>query len=551
MLEKQIKASIVVGVKSLDLARPVIESLKGIPVRVYNGSRVNCFSKLINEIIVSVQSDVIIFCSHRVRPTIEDMQFILDKISEGYGLVMLRKLACFGFPYELIKRIGFFDERFVPGGYEDDDFYLRLKEADIAIYDEERVKYFPGTSLWSQPLIEQEGVEFKQPITYNFYKKKWRKDEQTNTMIRTLEEMDYCYKLPPVNREYIFKSFSKSVMTLSLPNIRKEYLIENKKILILGGTGSLGIALIKRYAEKNDVHIFSRDENKHWLLKQKLKQYNNLYFHMGDIRNYDKVSEVICRVSPHIIIIAAALKHIDICEYEVLESYNTNTLGPLNVLKLIQSCTSTLRLPQLHTVVYVSSDKACHPINTYGMCKALAEKAIVECAYKLNMSPIKFLNVRYGNVLNSRGSIIPKLKQTEDKFYTLTHPDMTRFIMTQEDAVELINYAILNGQSGDTIISKIKCMKISDLLELFSEKFEPKKEIKITKIRPGEKMSEMLLSPTELSRTIEKESYYIIKPYFNMFPDKVTALTSYDSADIETCLSKEELKEYLISKNLF
>ena len=123
--------------------------------------------------------------------------------------------------------------------------------------------------------------------------------------------------------------------------------------------------------------------------------------------------------------------------------------------------------------------------------------------------------------------------------------------MTQEDAVELINYAILNGQSGDTIISKIKCMKISDLLELFAGKSEPKKEIKITKIRPGEKMSEMLLSPTELTRTIEKDSYYIIKPHFNKTSDKYIKLTSYDSADIENCLSKEELKEYLVSKNLF
>jgi dTDP-4-dehydrorhamnose reductase len=506
---------------------------------------------MINEIIAICRTaDIVIFCSHRVRPVPSDIHYLVSKIKEGYGLVMLRKMACFGFSLELIKRIGFLDERYIPGGYEDDDFYIRMKEANISIYDEERVKYIAGASLWSQPLYAVNDTDFKQPITYDIFRKKWKRDG--DTMYRLLEEQNYCYNLGPINPDIKFKDFSQSVTTLQLPKyIKKQTNIVNKRILIIGGTGSLGNKIIEMYGSSNDIVIFSRDENKHWLMKQQYaNQSKRLAFCMGDIRDLKTVQETLEDVNPHIIIIAAALKHIDTCEYEVMESIKTNTLGPMNVLKAVKNCDKTFKLQCLESVIYISTDKACFPINTYGICKSLSEKAVIEQTFKMPFSRVKFVNVRYGNVLNSRGSIIPKLRDSTESHYTLTHQDMTRFIMTQEEAVQLIEYAILNGNSGDTIIPKIKCMKIIDLFEIYAEKTTPAKEIRMSSLRPGEKMSEALLNENEIRRTIEQDGYYIIKPDYTLKDNKCefVTLNSYDSADKDICLSKDELKQYLQSK---
>ena len=552
MSDKQSNIRVVIGCKSPDLAIPVRESLGEIPLTIYDGSNITSFSKMINEIVaICRDSDILIFCSHRVRPVPSDIHYLVSRIKEGYGLVMLRKMACFGFRLELFKRIGFFDERYVPGGYEDDDFYIRMKEANISIYDEDRVKYIKGASLWSQPLYRVPDTDFKQPVTYDMFKKKWRREG--DTIYRLLEEQDYCYNLGPCNYDIQFKDFSQSVTDLQLPtHIKKRVNITNKRIMVIGGTGSLGNKIVDIYGSSNDIIIFSRDENKHWLMKQKYaNQSKRLAFCMGDVRDLQTVQETLEDVNPHIIIIAAALKHIDTCEYEVMESIKTNTLGPMNVLKAVKNCDKSFKLQCLESVVYISTDKACVPINTYGICKSLSEKAVIEQTYKMPFSRVKFVNVRYGNVLNSRGSIIPKLRESTEKHYTLTHPNMTRFIMTQEEAVQLIEYAILNGVSGDTIIPKIKCMKILDLFEIYAEKSTPTKEIHISSLRPGEKMSEALLNENEIRRTIEQDNYYIIKPDYALqhIKHNFIHLKSYDSADSEICLSKDELKQYLQNKD--
>ena len=183
-------------------------------------------------------------------------------------------------------------------------------------------------------------------------------------------------------------------------------MILNKTILIFGGTGSLGYELVKRYIDNNIIYNYSRDECKHWKMKLDFNYNKNLNFIIGDVINRDKIEESLLRIKPHIIIIASAMKHIDQCEYNTDQSLNTNLLGVKNILDLVEKH-QTLLDGTLQTVLFVSSDKACSPINVYGMCKALSETLIIEKAkYILDK---KFVVVRYGNVLNSNGSIIPIL----------------------------------------------------------------------------------------------------------------------------------------------
>jgi UDP-N-acetylglucosamine 4,6-dehydratase len=285
--------------------------------------------------------------------------------------------------------------------------------------------------------------------------------------------------------------------------------MNNKKILIFGGTGSLGYKLNETYLENNIIYNFSRDECKHWEMKLFFNNNKNINFIIGNVADVSIVEQSILRIRPDIIIIASAMKHIDQCEINTGESIKTNLLGTKNILDSIEKFLSDLK--NLETVVFVSSDKACSPVNNYGMCKALSETLMVEKAYYI--PSIKFVNVRYGNVLNSRGSIIPLLHKIglddNKKYFTLTSDSMTRFIMTLEDSVKLITYAILYGESGDTIIPKLVSMHIKDMMELFSEKYN--KPIQITGLRSGEKMLESLVNKTQSARIVVIGDYTHIK----------------------------------------
>jgi UDP-glucose 4-epimerase len=242
----------------------------------------------------------------------------------------------------------------------------------------------------------------------------------------------------------------------------------------------------------------------------------------------------------------AALKHVDRCEYAVDECTQTNFIGPMNVLNAIEN--NNDRISNLESIVMVSTDKACEPCNVYGMAKALAESGVVEKS--LHILNRKFVNIRYGNVLNSRGSIIPILHEkgndSEVKEFILTHQDMTRFVMTLEDSVNLIEYAIQYGESGDTIIPKLISLRLIDLIEIFSEKYN--KPINITGLRPGEKMLESLISETQAMRLIKKESGYmhIKPPYKNIL--MVEDIKNYNSK--LNPLTKNELLEFLNKLNL-
>lgn len=525
---------------NLELAIPVKESLGNASINVYENSDVS-FSKVINTLIQisdDTNNDVLIVCSHRVRPTENDVKRLLDYINKGFGLVCFYGLAFFGFKIELIKRIGFFDERFIPAGYEDNDFYIRLKESDIAMYSDKSVKYIAGPSLWSQELYEFPSIKFKQPITFNFFIKKWK--YENGTYYRKLPEVSLFYKLKESDPNIKFLDYSHSISQDIIKNVKVELEIIKKRILIFGGSGSLGKKLIEKYNNKNDLYIFSRDENKHWEIRNSYPD-SKLNFIIGDVRNIERVEDIIRSINPHIIIIASAMKHIDLCEYNTNEALLTNTIGVLNICKSVKRINITTT--SLESVIFISTDKACSPCNVYGMTKSLSEKIIIEYSLKMNLSKVKFINCRYGNVLNSRGSIIPKLIENKDKELYLTHPDMTRFIMTQDQAVSLIEYAILNGVSGDTIIPKLFSMKINDLFEIFAEKSIPNKKIVITKIRTGEKIHEDLISEIEWKHTISKDDYYIINNFEHEYKKCETQQSNYSSSN--NIISKFKLKEYL------
>jgi UDP-glucose 4-epimerase len=322
-------------------------------------------------------------------------------------------------------------------------------------------------------------------------------------------------------------------------------MVENKKILLFGGSGSLGHKFIDTYINKNIIVNYSRDECKHWQMSLKYKT-DRLTFIIGDIRDYNRVENSILREQPNIIVIMAALKHIDRCEYAIEECVKTNFNGPLNILNSIES--NIDRLSTLEAVIFVSTDKACEPTNAYGMTKALAEAAIIEKS--LYIKKCKFVNIRYGNVLNSRGSIIPILhekgKDPDVKEFILTHTDMTRFVMTLEQSVALIEHAILDAESGDTVIPELISMKLVDLMDIFSEKYG--KPIKITGLRPGEKMLESLISETQAMRLVNgSDGYMYIKPPYKNI-NNTDNIRNYNSKI--NPLNKSMLLEYLNNLNL-
>lgn len=320
--------------------------------------------------------------------------------------------------------------------------------------------------------------------------------------------------------------------------------MKNKKILIFGGSGSLGNILIENLVNENKISVFSRDESKHWKIRNKVKS-PNLSFIIGDIRDYSRVRESIIKEKPNIIIIASALKYVDVCELSPQESILTNVNGPKNVVNAVVDKIGVLQ--DLETVLMVSTDKACSPINVYGMCKAISERVTIDNSRYFERP--KFVVTRYGNVLESRGSIIPLFKhqaQSEsDKFFTLTNKSMTRFLMTLQESVDLIVNAIENGNSGETWIPKLKSMRVVDLAELFSEVYN--KPVKVIGIRPGEKIHESLVNETESLRTIDTVQNYIIKPIHEDFV--YSDIFSYNSSS--DIMSKNELFNYLKTLGIF
>ena len=322
--------------------------------------------------------------------------------------------------------------------------------------------------------------------------------------------------------------------------------MEKQKILIIGGTGSLGYKLTDRYYESNDLYLMSRDETKHWEMSMHYKSHPNIKFIIGNIADKNKVQQILLRHNFDIIILAAAMKHIDRCEYESNECLNTNLIGTQNVLDVIENNLSLLK--NLKTVCFISTDKACSPVNIYGMSKAISECLMIEKSKYIDN--IKFVCVRYGNVLNSRGSIIPMLhkigKNTDIKNFKLTDERMTRFVMTLEQSVDLVEHAILYAESGDVVIPKLISCNMVDLFDIFSELYN--KPVILDKLRPGEKMLESLINDTQSMRLeFGVNGYMYIKPPYKNIIIK-NEVKDYNSTI--NPLTKEELKEFLINLNL-
>jgi UDP-glucose 4-epimerase len=275
------------------------------------------------------------------------------------------------------------------------------------------------------------------------------------------------------------------------------------KILITGGTGSFGNALVRRFLNDkkfSEIVIFSRDEKKQYDM-QNLFPYKKITYIIGDIRFKDSIAGA-CRGVDYIFH-AAALKHVPVGEYFPMEFVRTNILGTNNVLEAAEE-------NGVKKVVLLSSDKASYPVNTMGICKALAEKLIIGHA-RISKSTV-FCSVRYGNVMASRGSVIPLFVELikAGKPLPITDPKMTRFLISLDDAIGLVELAILKGKQGDLFIKKAPATTMEDLTQALLNVFEAKNKIKIVGVRPGEKIHETMITSLEFARAKDLGKHYCI-----------------------------------------
>mgnify|MGYP001347954825 FL=1 len=282
-------------------------------------------------------------------------------------------------------------------------------------------------------------------------------------------------------------------------------MLENKKILITGGTGSLGRALTKRLlAEKVDViRIFSRNENKQVTMQSEFND-DRLRFLIGDVRDLPRLERALEGID--IVFHAAALKHVPIIEYNPFEAINTNVIGSRNV---IEACLSE----NVDRVVGVGTDKAVSPLNTYGATKLLMEKLFTTASNYLDKDKhkTKFISLRYGNVLGSSGSVIPKFIQQikSNQKITITDPKMTRFSITMDEALDFILESTISGKGSEVFIPKLRAYKIDDVKVALQELIDNTGEEKIP-VRQGEKFHETLINTDEMRTTLESESKYMI-----------------------------------------
>jgi len=296
-------------------------------------------------------------------------------------------------------------------------------------------------------------------------------------------------------------------------------MIKNKKILIIGGTGALGQTLVKRYYDSNEIIVLSRDEHKHYHLQ---KEYPNVHSIIGDVKDKGSIKNCLFRFKPQIVINAAALKHVPICEDDPFESVKTNIMGHQNVIESVTEVGNT------ETLIFVSTDKACNPINVYGMCKSISESLYIEYAKQRDVP--KVVLVRYGNVLESTGSVIPFFKSLLEKdcdSLPITHKDMTRFLLSLEQATDLIDWAFDSKHShGKIAIPKIKALKVTDIANVLIKSYGLDIPLKYIGIRRGEKLHEEMISNEEWMRTEEYENFLIGNEYVR---DEQKSYNSFDS----------------------
>ena len=322
----------------------------------------------------------------------------------------------------------------------------------------------------------------------------------------------------------------------------------NKILLITGGTGSFGTAFLKKAVsnkEFSEIRIFSRDEKKQDDLRKAIND-DRLKFYIGDVRDSSSVSQAVKGVD--YIFHAAALKQVPSCEFFPLEAVKTNILGTENVLSAADNF-------GVKKVVILSTDKAAYPINAMGMTKALMEKVMIAKSRNLNDSKTIFCGTRYGNVMASRGSVIPLfINQIKSGIpLTITDPEMTRFMMTLDHAIELVLYAFKNGKQGDIFVQKSPAASVRVLAKSLLELYDSKLTIQEIGIRHGEKKFETLVTAEEMVKTTDLGSYYCIAadnrdlnydPYFSK-GNKKLMIGEYNSDNTDR-LNISKMKELLL-----
>lgn len=326
-------------------------------------------------------------------------------------------------------------------------------------------------------------------------------------------------------------------------------MFKNRTLLITGGTGSFGNAVMERFLETDikEIRIFSRDEKKQEDMRKKYHS-DKLKFYIGDVRDQNSVKNAMYGVD--YVFHAAALKQVPSCEFFPLEAVKTNVLGTENVLNAAIEV-------GVKKVICLSTDKAAYPINAMGISKAMMEKVFVAKARTIDATQTLICGTRYGNVMASRGSVIPlfieQIKNGEP--LTVTDPNMTRFLMSLEEAVELVVFAFNNASAGDIMVQKSPASTVGDLALALKELFEVDNEIKVIGTRHGEKAFETLLTREEHIVAEDLGGFYRVPAdtrdlnydkYFSEGDEQLTQETEYNSNNTER-LSVEEIKQRLLT----
>ena len=334
-----------------------------------------------------------------------------------------------------------------------------------------------------------------------------------------------------------------------------ESIFYRKKILIIGGTGTIGQSLLRHILAQSPtvVRVFSRDEHKQFELQQAMREYRNIRYLIGDVRDYDRVHRAMEGID--YVFHVAAMKHVPACEYNPFEAVQTNIIGTQNVIRASLEC-------KVSKTIFTSTDKAIAPSNTYGASKLMAERLILAGQYQAGTSKTIFAAVRFGNVMGSRGSVIPLFQQqiAERGGITLTRHDMTRFMMTKKQATELTIKAMELAKGGEVFVLKMPVIRLSELADCIIEASAgrlgiPRDRIRIEEIglRPGEKMFEELLTEEESSRAIELEDMFVVPSAFLHRDDyngkRLDRTASYSSHDVPP-ISREELQKMLLTNGL-
>ena len=325
-------------------------------------------------------------------------------------------------------------------------------------------------------------------------------------------------------------------------------MFKDKILMITGGTGSFGNKVLKRFlpTDVSEIRIFSRDEKKQEDMRTELNS-PKLKFYIGDVRDYDSIHQAMKGVN--FVFHAAALKQVPSCEFYPFEAVRTNVLGAENVM-------TAAIANNIDKVVMLSTDKAVYPINAMGLSKALMEKFMVAKARMQNEGETVLCATRYGNVMASRGSVIPLfVSQLKDgKELTVTDPNMTRFLMSLDDSVDLVLHAYEHGRQGDIFVQKAPASTIGDLAQALKELLKLDNPIRIIGTRHGEKLYESLVSREEMARAQDMAAYYCIPAdnrdlnyakYFNDGEERISVLDDYTSHNTVR-LRVEQVKSLLL-----